>query len=47
MDEARRILGTTPLQMEAPRAVPGNQVIQNQSPAPGDVVAPGSKVEVT
>ena len=47
MDEARRILGTTPLQMEAPGAVPGNQVIQSQSPDPGDVVAPGSKVEVT
>lgn len=47
MDEARRILGSTPLQMEAPGAVPGDQVIQSQSPAPGDVVAPGSKVEVT
>ncbi len=37
----------TPLQTEAPSAVPGEQVIQNPSPAPGDVVAPGSKVGVT
>ena len=47
MDAARRILGTTALQMDAPEAVPGDQVIQSQSPAPGEVVAPGSKVKVT
>jgi hypothetical protein len=47
MDAARRILGTTTLQMEAPGAVPGDQVVQSQSPAPGEIVAPGSKVTVT
>ena len=47
MDVARRIVGNTALQMEAPEAIPGDQVIQSQSPAPGEIVAPGSKVKVT
>ena len=47
MDAAGRILVTTGLQMEPPAAAAGDQVIQSQSPPPGEIVPRGSNVKVT
>jgi hypothetical protein len=46
VDEARRLIGITTLEMEVPGAPAGDVRIKGQSPAPGEVVPRGSKVEV-